>query len=231
MDRASPPGPAAADPEGASLARRLLGHLRGRGLGPGSALPPQAALAEGLAVAPGALRAGLRSLAILGAVDLEAGRAGPGLLEPALLDPFAPLPPGGLGAVAEARRAVEPMLAARAATRLDEAGLQRLAGLVAAQVAAPDDAELFHDTDVLFHKAIVDAAGNAVLSAVGRVLQARADAGRGALLARPERRRQSIEDHRLILAALLARDAGAAGAAMGAHMAHVEEALGGAGLS
>jgi GntR family transcriptional repressor for pyruvate dehydrogenase complex len=117
------------------------------------------------------------------------------------------------------------MIAGLAAERLEPAALERLALLVAAQLAAPEDAELFHDTDVEFHKTILEASGNEFLGRFGKLLQVLGDQGRQAFQKRLSIRQQSIEDHQAIVAALQTRDPAAAQRAMRQHMVNVRNAL------
>jgi GntR family transcriptional repressor for pyruvate dehydrogenase complex len=97
------------------------------------------------------LREALRALQILGVLEI---RHGGGItiatLEPAdLLSPldlFVTLDARNMAELFEARIHFEPLLARLAAERMDDAGVARLGELVAAQLAQPESAELFHDT-------------------------------------------------------------------------------------
>jgi DNA-binding FadR family transcriptional regulator len=212
------------------VVQRVLDLVRAGQLRPGDRLPPERDLAQRLVVSRPTLREALRALSILGVLEI---RHGGGihvstleladLLSP--LDLFMALDAGNMAALFEARIEFEPLLAALAAERLDAPRLARLAEIVAAQEAAPADLDLFHDTDIEFHKTILEASGNPFLSRIGRLLQVLGDQGRKAFQSRPAIRRRSIADHRAILTALAARDAAAAGAAMRAHMVHVRTAL------
>ena len=150
-------------------------------------------------------------------------------LDPAeLLSPFdlfVTLDARNMAELFDARIQYEPLIARLAAERMDDAGVARLAELVAAQLAAPEDAEVFHDTDVEFHKSILDASGNLFLSRIGKLLQVLGDQGRQAFQKRRGVRLQSIEDHEAILAAFQARNPDAAHCAMRAHMMNVRHAL------
>jgi GntR family transcriptional repressor for pyruvate dehydrogenase complex len=125
----------------------------------------------------------------------------------------------------DARIEYEPMIAAIVATRISNKDLTHLQELLDAQLADPDDANTFHDTDVEFHKTLLDASGNVFLSRVGKMLQFLGDQGRRVLQKENQVRRQSIADHQAIMAALHARDAQAAEKAMRQHMINVRNAL------
>jgi GntR family transcriptional repressor for pyruvate dehydrogenase complex len=209
---------------------RVLDLMRAGHLRPGDRLPPERELARTLAVSRPTLREALRALSILGVLEIRHGGgavvAAPDpaeLLQP--LDLFVTLGAGDMAAVFEARIAFEPLVAARAAERLTEAQLDRLHALVASQAAHPDDAELFHDTDIELHKTILDAAGNPYLTRFGRLLQVLGDQGRKAYQKRKHLRQRSIEDHQALMAALGGRDAAAAQRSMRQHMINVLSAI------
>lgn len=212
------------------VVQRILDLVREGSLKAGDKLPPERDLSQSLDVSRPTLREALRALQILGVLEI---RHGGGVyvtsLDPAeLLSPFdlfVTLDARNMAELFDARIQYEPLIARLAAERMDDAGVARLAELVAAQLAAPEDAEVFHDTDVEFHKSILDASGNLFLSRIGKLLQVLGDQGRQAFQKRRGVRLQSIEDHEAILAAFQARDPDAAHRAMRAHMMNVRHAL------
>ncbi len=212
------------------VVQRILDLVREGSLKAGDKLPPERDLSQSLDVSRPTLREALRALQILGVLEI---RHGGGVyvtsLDPAeLLSPFdlfVTLDARNMAELFDARIQYEPLIARLAAERMDDAGVARLAELVAAQLAAPEDAEVFHDTDVEFHKSILDASGNLFLSRIGKLLQVLGDQGRQAFQKRRGVRLQSIEDHEAILAAFQARDPDAAYRAMRAHMMNVRHAL------
>lgn len=212
------------------LVQRILDLVREGALRAGDRLPPERDLAQKLDVSRPTLREALRALQILGVLEIRHG----GGIHVASLDPaellapidlFVALDASHMAEVFEARIEIEPMLARLACGRMSEGGVARLGQLVAAQLDDPEDAELFHDTDVEFHKSILEASGNPLLTRFGKLLQVLGDQGRKAFQRRKAVRLRSIEDHRGILAAFEARDADAAQVAMRAHMVHVRDAL------
>lgn len=208
---------------------RILDLVRAGSLRPGDKLPSERDLAQRLDVSRPSLREALRALQILGVLEI---RHGGGVFVTALdadllspLDLFVALDARNMAELFDARIEYEPLVARLAAGRMDAAGIQRLGELVAAQLADPEDPELFHDTDVEFHKSILEASGNLFLSRFGKLLQVLGDQGRKAFQRRTAVRLRSIEDHRAILRAFEARDPEAAERAMRDHMVHVREAL------
>lgn len=212
------------------VVQRILDLVKTGHLSAGDKLPSERDLADQLDVSRPTVREALRALSILGVLEI---RHGGGVYVTALnaeellapMDFFVSLNAQNMAELFDARIHFEPMLASLAAERLTEAALARLATLVAEQLADPEDADLFHDTDVEFHKTILEASGNDFLSRFGKLLQVLGDQGRQAFQKRLSIRQQSIADHQHILAALTAHDAAAAQRAMRQHMVNVRNAL------
>jgi GntR family transcriptional regulator, transcriptional repressor for pyruvate dehydrogenase complex len=212
------------------VVQRILDLVKAGHLSAGDKLPSERDLAEQLDVSRPTVREALRALSILGVLEI---RHGGGVYVTALnaeellspMDFFVSLNAQNMAELFDARIHFEPMLASLAAERLTDTALARLATLVAEQLADPEDADLFHDTDVEFHKTILEASGNDFLSRFGKLLQVLGDQGRQAFQKRKSIRQQSIEDHQIILAALQSRDAAAAQRAMRQHMVNVRNAL------
>ncbi len=211
------------------VVQRILDMVKAGHLSAGDKLPPERDLAVQLDVSRPTVREALRALSILGVVEI---RHGGGVfvtsLDEELLSPldfFVTLSASNMSALFEARIQYEPMIARLAAERLTDDQLDTLRDLVRQQVAAPDNADLFHDTDVEFHKMILDASGNAFLSRIGKLLQVLGDQGRQAFQKRRSIRAQSVDDHQAIMAALDARNPDGAHRAMRQHMVNVRNAL------
>lgn len=212
------------------VVQRILDLVKSGHLGPGDKLPAERDLAAQLDVSRPTVREALRALSILGVLEIRHGGGvyvtsleASELLNP--LDFFVSLNAQNMAELFDARIQYEPMIAGLAAERLDAETLARLQALVDAQVAAPEDLELFHDTDVEFHKTLLEASGNAFLGRIGKLLQVLGDQGRQAFQKRRSIRLQSVEDHIAIMAALRTGDAAAAQKAMRQHMINVRNAL------
>lgn len=119
--------------------------------------------------------------------------------------------------VHEGRLMVEGRLAPLAAKRIDAETLDYLSELIKTQEAVVSDPVSFLIADRTFHTAVYQSCGNAVLSDLAATLYSyqlnhrrRAVSVEGAI-------ERSIADHRIILAALAARDVAALVKALGVH--------------
>jgi GntR family transcriptional repressor for pyruvate dehydrogenase complex len=212
------------------VVQRILDLIKNGQLTPGEKLPSERDLSGILDVSRPTIREALRALSILGVLEIRHGGGvfvssleANELLNP--LDFFVSLNAQNMGELFDARIEYEPMVAALAAERISDAGLKSLQEFLNAQLADPDNADLFHDTDIEFHKTLIDASGNALLSRVGKMLQVLGDQGRRAFQKEAQVRRQSIADHEAIMKAMHDRDPEAAKSAMRQHMINVRNAL------
>jgi GntR family transcriptional repressor for pyruvate dehydrogenase complex len=200
-------------------------------LQPGQRLPPEAALAEQLGLSRNSLREAVRALALINILDV---RQGDGTyvtsLEPELLL-------DALTFVVEfhrdesvleflrVRRILEPAAAAMAALAIGPDGL---AALEANLLASSPEAEVedLIKLDIEFHRLIGVASGNQVLASLIEGLSGptnRARVWRGRTQAGSSER--TVNEHRAILDALIAREPELAHAAMVNHVAGVENWL------
>ena len=212
------------------VVQRILDLIKDGQITAGEKLPPERDLATILDVSRPTVREALRALSILGVLEIRHGggvfvtslEAGE-LLNP--LDFFVSLNAQNMYELFDARIEYEPMVTAMAAKHVSNNTLEHLQKLLDAQLAEPNDADIFHNTDVEFHKAIVDASGNVFLSRIGKILHILGDQGRRLLQKKDRVRHQSISDHQKILSALRAHDAQTAEKAMRQHMINVRNAL------
>jgi GntR family transcriptional repressor for pyruvate dehydrogenase complex len=211
------------------IASRLIGLISERRLNPGDRLPPERELAVTMGVSRSSLREALRALSMLGVTEM---RHGDGTYLTAL-DPAALMRPFGLVLsltedamkdLFEARRLIEPGLAALAAERIDAPTLEALHRCVADAEDAVGDEDAFMHADLELHGLIAQAASNSILSRVVDSLGGLGVASRRATTGLPGVQRQTISDHREIVAALAAHDPTRAGAAMLRHIENVERA-------
>jgi DNA-binding FadR family transcriptional regulator len=200
-------------------------------LQPGQRLPPEAALAEQLGLSRNSLREAVRALALINILDV---RQGDGTyvtsLEPELLL-------DALTFVVEfhrdesvleflrVRRILEPAAAAMAALAIGPDGL---AALEANLLASSPEAEVedLIKLDIEFHRLVGVASGNQVLASLIEGLSGptnRARVWRGRTQAGSSER--TVNEHRAILDALIAREPELAHAAMVNHVAGVENWL------
>jgi GntR family transcriptional repressor for pyruvate dehydrogenase complex len=204
------------------VTRRLLDYVLAGAVKPGERLPPERKLAEALGVGRTVVREALKSLTILGLVEVRQGDGNylrgtesaflPRVIEWGLL----------LGAkrtrdLVEARRVIEVSVAGLAAERRSDAALaairDRLADMEGAETA--DD---LIAADIAFHLSIAEAAGNETLLQImtsmwsllqvwiSRVIHAATDFS------------PTIEEHRKVLDALEAGSSRGASKAMQEHL-------------
>jgi GntR family transcriptional repressor for pyruvate dehydrogenase complex len=209
------------------IAARVIGLITERRLKPGDRLPPERELAQSMGVSRSSLREALRALSLLGVTEM---RQGDGTyltaLDPdALMRPFGlvlKLSDGQLKELFEARRVIEPGLAALAAERVDGETLAALHRCVGDSTAALGDDEAFMRADLQLHGLIAQAASNSILSRVIESIGGMGVASRRRTNSLPGVQEQTVDDHRAIVAALEARDPPAAAAAMLHHLENVE---------
>jgi GntR family transcriptional repressor for pyruvate dehydrogenase complex len=90
----------------------------------------------------------------------------------------------------------------------------------------PDAEAAFHDADLAFHQALVDATGNLALGTLTRRIHDALLAARYPLARPTYRKRRAIPEHEAILRAVVDGDGEGARAAMAGHLATVERYLG-----
>jgi DNA-binding FadR family transcriptional regulator len=209
------------------IAARVIALFTERHLKPGDRLPPERELAQAMGVSRSSLREALRALSLLGVTEM---RHGDGTyltaLDPdALMRPFGlvlALSDGQLHELFEARRVIEPGLAALAAARADDETLEALRLCVGESAATVEDEEAFMRADLELHSLIARAASNSILWHVIGSISGMGIASRRRTNPLPGLREQSAEDHREIVAAIEARDPAAAAAAMLRHLENVQ---------
>ncbi|MFN3613488.1 MAG: FadR/GntR family transcriptional regulator [Rubrimonas sp.] len=196
--------------------------------GPGARLPAERALAAELGLGRGTLRKALDALAREGRIRRRVGEGTFVSDAPAATLRFAAAPTPA--DVLEARRMVEPAIAAAAALRARAPEIEALQALAAP--TETDDWREWEARDAAFHAAVAAASRNPLLSALLDTLheiRRREDWGR---LRRetvtPSHRRAHARQHAAIAAAIADRDAAGAQAAMRTHLIAVEAAMTGA---
>lgn len=186
----------------------------------GTALSPDALESE-LGISKSVLREALRVLAAKGLVDSRQKRGT--VIRPrsswSLLDADVLRWQGGqpdaefFANLAEVRSIVEPAGARLAATRRDEDDLAALRSALERMAEAGTDAAAVVEADLAFHRALLDAAHNELLSRMEVVIEAGLRA-RDAVVHSGENWPDSVPVHRAIIDAIEAGDAVAAEAAV-----------------
>ncbi|MFT3969236.1 MAG: FadR/GntR family transcriptional regulator [Micropruina sp.] len=210
----------------ASLERHITDNLA-----PGDKLSPERELCATLQVSRATLREALRALEDRGLIERRPGRGTVVRVppEPALtLDftPFAEAGPDEFAQAAELRRLVEPHVAALAAQRATELDLVQLDDILRESHAGLTAEESLR-LDVEFHRRLAVATGNPLLVEVCEAMNNLVHEVRLRSHLAREGRRNSIEGHQRLYAALAAGDPEAARLAMHAHLGEVGELIAG----
>ena len=192
-------------------------------------LPPERVLSEQLGVSRASLREALSALNELGVLESrgKAKYARTARARAALVARVAATEPEQelITDPIEVRRMLEPEVAARAAERVTERGLSELDGWLRLMDEAASRGERFIEYDSAFHVSIARATGNHTLVQLIAALTDALRESRERSFEPAEAVERALEDHRLILAALHARDPGAAREAMRQHLDHIEDLI------
>ncbi len=208
---------------------RLRRMIEEKDLGPEGRLPPERQLAESLGVGRRSLRRALDALEREGRITRRQGRG-------TFLQENGALPDGeGFGGlieysnppeVIELRLAIEPFAARLAALRASPCDIRRLGELAEATEEARDEAS-YEAADAAFHRAVIEAARNALALGVNDALEpSRRDPSwrrLGETAHCFKRQAVHVSFHRRIAEAIAARDGEAAFAAMQAHLSDIQQ--------
>jgi GntR family transcriptional regulator, transcriptional repressor for pyruvate dehydrogenase complex len=214
------------------ISRKLLDYVLAGHVRPGERLPPERKLAEMLGVGRGVIREALKSLTLLGLVEVRPGdgtyvkRTDSELL-PQAIEWGLLLGTQRVLDLIEARRHLEIIVAGLAAERRDEAAIEDLRLLFAGMAAAIGDADRFVAADVAFHLRVAEATGNGTLHQIMLSIRSLLQAWIARVMHAASDYHPSLDDHVPVLRAIEARDPAAARAAMASHMDHATERLAG----
>jgi len=208
------------------LVARILGLVTAGNLEAGDQLPSERKLAETFNVSRPTLREAIRALAVLGVLEVRHGggifvsKLGAAeLLQP--LTFFLTLRSTEVEKLYDARQLIEGDIAARAARAAGPDDVAGLEALIDEQEAVTTSPEAYRDVDTAFHQRLAALADNEFLARAAQSLNVLGLEFRKIASETPSVIRQSIADHRAIVAALARHDGEAARAAMAAHMLHV----------
>jgi GntR family transcriptional repressor for pyruvate dehydrogenase complex len=224
-----------------SIMRVLLNDIvRGR-VEVGGWLPRETDIARQFDVSRGVARECIRGLEERGIVAVKHGRGATvraedrwNVLDPDVLSALLDSGRGApiLGEYLESRRILEIAAAGLAAERARPAHLNALSDALERMAAAADRAvenpaaeDVYHEADIAFHRALIDATGNRALGSMTEPIHRALTAARRPL-ARPDARvERSLPEHRRILTAVAQGDPDAARDAMRDHLLTVESYL------
>ncbi len=193
-------------------------------LSPGDRLPPERELAALFGVGRSSLREAMR---LLESMEVVETRPGQGTFlrttdRPLTIHARPVATCAAFRTILEARRAIEPPIAALAAARATPEAVHRLHQALDQQAAEIETGANWTAGDLAFHRELNRAADNAVLFHIRESLVVVLEAARKAV-ERPGsgRPRQSLAEHEVILAAVVAHDPPEAQRRMGAHLESV----------
>ena len=214
------------------LAQALLGLLTSGAYQPGQRLPGERQMSQQMAVGRMNMREALKSLAVLGIVEVRQGdgtylRGTTSELLPRMVEWGVSLGDHSVASLAEARHHVEVALAGLAAERRTPEDLDALGAALEHMRAAEreEDTAGFIEADIAFHLALADAAKNDVLAGVLRNVRVLLRVWTERLLTGPVSLTSSLALHVPVHEAVAAGDPVAGRAAMEQHMVQAVENL------
>lgn len=214
------------------ITRSLLDYLLSGTVEIGGRIPPERQLAQALGVGRSAAREAIKSLSLLGLLDVRQGdgtylsRSNSDLL-PRVIEWGMLLEQPYLNDLIEARERIEPIVAELAAVRRSEEDVEALRVLVEEMSDATKDVDIdrYVDADTKFHLTLARATGNIVfqnqISSIRELLRTWAKR----VLEAAQETETSLGMHTPILEAVEVGDAAASRLAMNAHMERASRRL------
>jgi GntR family transcriptional repressor for pyruvate dehydrogenase complex len=205
------------------ISRKLLDYLLSGRVQPGQRLPPERKLAEALGVGRSVVREALKSLTLLGLLEVRLGdgtyvkRTDAEIL-PQSIEWGLVLGARHVLDLIEARRYLEEIIAELAAERRDERAIADLRRLLGDMERAAGDPERFVAVESAFHLRLADAAGNEVVYGIMATIRSLLQVWQARVAQSSGDARPSLAEHRQILEAIEQGDPAAAREAMAAHM-------------
>jgi GntR family transcriptional repressor for pyruvate dehydrogenase complex len=212
------------------IAQSILDMIRDQKLRPGDRLPPERELAAMMQVSRPPLREALRALTIMHVIE-NRRRLGTFVtsLEPqAMVENISfilSLDVPTFVNVIEARKAIEPGLAANAARKISPEQLDELEACVLRSEEMVNDPQEFINCDQEIHRRIADAAQNNILSVFMNSIHQVSMYSRRKTTEIPEVPARTLQDHRRLLKAIKDHDPEKAAEVMLEHLDYVEKRL------
>jgi len=193
----------------------------------GDRLPPERELAEKFVVSRTSVREALRALESLGFIEIRAGEGTfvRAVSVDALVGPLALMMTSqreAIGELFEARRVLEPAIAALAASRATPDEVQEMERILENQAREVAAGRTGLAEDAAFHTAIGAAAHNHAITRIVHAIMDLLTQSREESLNTPGRPTRSHQDHRRVLQAIAKRNPTAARQAMLDHLVAVE---------
>lgn len=212
------------EPRAVEVARSLLQHLVFSGsVKVGDKLPAERQLAEAFGVGRSAVREALKSLSLLGLVEIRQGdgtylRRPDSELLPQVIEWGLLLGERRTLETVEARQHIERAIARLAAERRVDADLEALSGWLAQMEASIGDREQFVEADVGFHLELARTSDNRVLADILLSLQSLLRVWVNRVIRNADDPRVNFLEHQAIYEAVERGDPDAAEEAMRAHL-------------
>lgn len=210
------------------VVQQIVDLVKSGKLREGDYLPGERTLASAMEVSRPTVRLAIEMLAKAGVVTVHPGRGGGiQLVSMWVPDHFAEadeeeLRPADIFAGLEARRALEPRVVQLAALRATEPDYEALREAIELQKAAGDDTRKALQVDMLFHRRMWAAAGNAMLERLMGTILGQLAVPLDMAMRTSADKAAAIEIHEHTLAALMRGDMGGIDTAMDEHMAYLE---------
>ncbi|MGH2559118.1 MAG: FadR/GntR family transcriptional regulator [Thermomicrobiales bacterium] len=217
------------EPMATQVARRIVEFILSGQIEPGERMPSERQLAEAFGVGRSAMREALKSLSLIGLVEVRQGdgtylREANAALLPEVIEWGLLLGEQRTMDLVEARQKIEAVIAGLAAERRDDRDIEALRHLIE-RMARATDADGFVEADVAFHLRVAECARNTVLRDILSNVQALLRAWIRRVIASRGETGTSYLEHVPICDAIARGDSAAAAAAMEAHMASASERL------
>jgi GntR family transcriptional repressor for pyruvate dehydrogenase complex len=209
------------------VVHRILDLVRSGNLKAGDRLPAERELIDIFGVSRPTLREALRSLATLGVLKMRHGGGAfvtdlraKSLLAP--LDFFVSLSADNAQEVFECRRLIEIEIARKCAEKAPPKAIDELEAMLAAQEKITDDPIAFRILDSEFHEKLFEIAGNSIMERLAQGFYNLGLDARRKATASPLVTRQSLMDHKDIVAGMKKGSVKQTAAAMDRHLKHIE---------
>jgi len=211
------------EPLATEVVRRVIDLILSNEMSPGDRLPSERSLSEILGVGRSVVREALKSLTVLGLVEVRQGD-GTYLSQPEsgflmqAIEWGLLLGAHGARDLVEARCHLEEIITALAAERRSDDDVDELRRLFAEMEASQEDTERFVRADMAFHSRLAAACGNGTMKRMMSGITMLLDVWIHRVMTQAGSFDPTLAEHRRILAAVEAADADAARAAAAAHM-------------
>ena len=208
-----------------SVIAQLLGLIRGGKLKPSDFLPSEKALAVQMGVSRPCVREALQAVASFGVIELRSGRRARvkplsphSIFDPARLSAL--LAPEDLLHLCQVREAIEVAAIRLAAQFITPAQLKQLERIVSnlSRQAEQSDLGAYVESDLAFHKCLIEATGNPIFVQVYEVISRAFRASVRVTGSAPGGMRRGLFDHKAILKELKAKNPQNAEKAMRSHL-------------